>query len=260
MGGGRGGTAWLVALLFAAGCGTADFRKAVLADRTPAAHHADLSAHYAVRCPDVLEVRISGPQPLHVERAVGPDGHLDLSGAPLPRLEGLTVPEVARAVAAALHVRPEQVEVRVARHESQQLFLHGEVEGLQRVVPYVGPETVLDLLQRVGGLGDGAAPSDVTVVRPHVADGKAPEVFRVDLPAIVLKHEQETNVRLEPFDQVYIGESRRSFLSNSLPPWLRPVFNRVSGLRRDPAPAGPPPDAAVAPFTRGEGSAPARAP
>jgi protein involved in polysaccharide export with SLBB domain len=142
---------------------------------------------------------------------------------PLPRLEGLTPPEIARVVARTLGVRPEQVTVRVVRYESQQLFLHGEVHGQERAVPYIGPETVLDLLQRVGGLADGAASSDIQVVRPHVADGTSPEVFHVDLEAILLKKEQTSNVRLEPFDQVYVGESRRSCLGNCLPPCLRPL-------------------------------------
>jgi protein involved in polysaccharide export with SLBB domain len=124
------------------------------------------------------------------------------------------------------------VRVRVAEFNSQQLYLFGEVAGLQRAVAYQGPETVLDLLQRVGGITPGASLGDIEVVRTHVADGKAPEVFHVDLAAIVLKHDQHSNPRLEPFDQVYVGQSRRSSLTCSLPPWVRPVYKRVCGMSR----------------------------
>jgi hypothetical protein len=120
----------------------------------------------------------------------------------------------------------------VAAYRSEQVFLFGEVSGAQRAVPYQGPETVLDLLQRVGGLGAGAAPGDVQVVRAHVADGGRPEVFQVDLEAILRKKDQETNVRLEPFDQVYVGSSRPCRLSSCVPPWLRPLYESVCGLRR----------------------------
>jgi protein involved in polysaccharide export with SLBB domain len=128
-------------------------------------------------------------------------------------------------------VAPEHVHVEVAEYKSQHLYVFGEVAGLQRAVPYRGPETVLDLLHRVGGLTPGAALRDIQVIRPHVADGKRPEIFRIDLPAIVLRHDPETNVILEPFDQIYIGQSRRSCLCDCLPPWLRPAYQRACGLK-----------------------------
>jgi protein involved in polysaccharide export with SLBB domain len=121
--------------------------------------------------------------------------------------------------------------VSVAAYRSQQVYLIGAVSGEQRAAPYQGPETVLDLLQRVGGLSAGAAPGDVQIVRAHVADGGAPEVFTVDLEAIVRKKNQETNIRLEPFDQVYIGESRSCRLSSCVPPWLRPLYETLCGMR-----------------------------
>jgi hypothetical protein len=100
-------------------------------------------------------------------------------------------------------------------------------------VPYVGPETVTELLQRAGGLTAGAEAGDVQVVRSHVADGKAPEVFTIDLRAIIIDKDPHSNVRLQPFDQIYIGQSRRSCLSRCLPHWLRPFFNGVVGLGQE---------------------------
>jgi hypothetical protein len=88
------------------------------------------------------------------------------------------------------------------------------------------------MLQRVGGITSGAAPTNIQVVRAHVADGKPPDVFQVDLEAILEKNDQETNVKLQPFDQVYVGQSRTSCIKKCLPPWMRPLYGRVFGLSR----------------------------
>jgi protein involved in polysaccharide export with SLBB domain len=122
--------------------------------------------------------------------------------------------------------------VRVAGYNSRQIYLLGEVPGLPRSVPYRGPETVLDLLQRAGGVTPGAALDDIRVVRSHVADGRPPEVFQVDLHAILVKHDQQTNITLEPFDQVHVGERRSAQLRCCIPPWLRPLYCRACGVQR----------------------------
>jgi protein involved in polysaccharide export with SLBB domain len=217
--------------LLLAGC-AARLERALLADRNPAAHVHDVEAHYAVHCPDVLEVQIAGLPDWSGPRGIGADGGIALAEGVRVRVDGLTTPEVAAAVAGRARVTAEGVAVHVAGYNSQQLYLIGEVPGQERAVPYRGPETVLDLLQRTGGITPGAAPAEVRVVRAHVADGKPPEVFHVDLQAILFRHDQQTNVRLEPFDQVYVGQNRRSHLRCCVPPWLRPLYERLCGMRR----------------------------
>jgi len=85
--------------------------------------------------------------------------------------------------------------VRVATYKSEQIFLIGQVAGSQSVVPYQGPETVVDLLRRVGGLTPGAAPDDVYVVRSRMVEGRRPEVFRVQLRALA-RAAMHGNVRI----------------------------------------------------------------
>jgi protein involved in polysaccharide export with SLBB domain len=206
--------------------------KALLADRTPYSPGTNLAAQYQVHCPDVLSVSVDGHPEWTGRRPVGADGEITLGGLGRLRVEGRSVPDIARAVAERAGTQEDQVRVQVAEYNSQHVLLFGEVAGLPRAVPYQGPETVLDLLRRVGGITPGAAPADVQVVRSHVAEGKTPEVFHVDLPAIVLRHEPRTNVPLQPFDQVYVGQSRRSNLSSCLPPWLRPFYEQLCGMRR----------------------------
>jgi protein involved in polysaccharide export with SLBB domain len=167
----------------------------------------------------------SGPRP------VGADGCVGLPDGGRLRVDGLTAPEVARSLANLLGLPPERVVVQIAEYRSQVIYVYGPVSGLEQVVAYRGPETVLDLLQRLGGLTPGAAPGDVRVLRAHVADGKPPEVFHVDLHAILIEHDQQSNVRLLPFDQVHIGRNRRSRLEPCFPVWMRPLYGRACGLR-----------------------------
>jgi protein involved in polysaccharide export with SLBB domain len=225
---------WLLgaALVLLAGCATDQARlsRAVLAGRGPVAHGDEPSQRYQVHCPDVLEVAIEGVPPGPVSLPVSPDGRVALGEG--VRVDGLSPPEIARAVARQYGVSLGQVHVRVAAYNSQQLFLYGQLNGGERAVAYQGPETVLDVLQRTGGLSPSALVDDVQVIRSHVAEGKSPEVFHVDLAAILNKQDPQTNVPLEPFDQIYVGQSRRSKLCPCLPPWLCPLYEALSGMKR----------------------------
>jgi protein involved in polysaccharide export with SLBB domain len=206
-----------------------------MANRGSEVRNQGVAELYVVRCPDVLEVYVAGRNEAGGGRAVGLDGQVDLGPLGRLRVEGLTVPEVAYAVAGRAGTTPDQVRVRVAEYNSQRIYLHGEGNGVQRTVPYLGPETVLDLLQRVGGVTPGAAPGNVHVIRPHVAEGRQPEIYAVDLNAVVRKHDARTNLRLQPFDQVYVGETRKSSLQKCVPPWLRPLYEAACGLYRPAA-------------------------
>ncbi len=184
--------------------------------------------------PDVVGIRVDDHPDLAGEAAIGLDGRLGLERLGRPRVEGQTAQEVTQTVATAVGVDPEAVHVRVVAYSSQQIYLFGEVFGLHRAVPYQGPETVLDLLQRVGGVTAGAAPGDIYVIRSHVADGHDPEMFHIDLQAITLKKDDSTNVRLQPFDQVYVGQTRQAVIDRCMPPWLRPAYQRLTGMKRQP--------------------------
>jgi protein involved in polysaccharide export with SLBB domain len=211
----------LLALL--GGCLTnrGQIEQALIAYRPPPAHSVQVAAMYRARCPDLLQIEIAGLPQYTGPHPISPDGRIDLRDAGRPQVDGETLPEIVRTVAEAAAVPPEQVHVSIAEYNSQYIYLFCQAAGSQRVVTYHGPETVLDLLHRAGGLPQGAAVGDITIIRPHVAEGKTPEVFHIDLAAIILRKDPETNILLQPFDQVHIGQSRRSSLRDCLPPWLR---------------------------------------
>jgi protein involved in polysaccharide export with SLBB domain len=146
-------------------------------------------------------------------------------------VSGKTVAEAAGAVAEAVGLSESDVRVHVAEYNSQSVYVFGTPEKAQQVVAYRGPETVLDLLQRVGMADSGATLGDIQIVRAHVADGKPPEVFQVDLRAVLIRHDLQTNIRVEPFDRVYIEQSRCSRMACCVPPVLQPLYRAALGVK-----------------------------
>lgn len=216
--------------------------QALMANLGPAPPGRGLEQQYVVHCPDVLELTVSGRPDLTGRQAIGPDGRIDLGDVGRLRVEGRLAPEVGPLVAEAAGVRPDKVQFRLAEYNSQQIYLFGQVVGLQRSVPYQGPETVLELLRRAGGITPGAAPNIIYVVRSHVAEGQQPEVFHIELKEIVRNQDQRTNLRLQPFDRVYVGENRESSWETCVAPCLRPLYEMVCGLWRHGSVPEPPPN------------------
>jgi len=173
----------------------------------------------------------------HPERdayaAIDLDGRLPLDPSCNPRVEGLTLEEVRMELARAANLPAERIQVALAEPRSGQIFVNGPVRGRMRIVAYQGPEPVIGFLRRIGGLPPGSKLNQVYVVRPQVAAGQPPEVFRVDVPAVILDNDQRTDVPLRPSDQVYIGETRGSTFSRILPHWLGKAYRRVTGLLPD---------------------------
>ncbi len=181
--------------------------------------------HYQVGCPDVLTIDIASSPATKLRKPVGADGRIDLGKDARPRVEGRSPMQIAALVADELGAAPQAVRVQVAEYRSQQVFLFGKGVGGQRSVPYRGQETVLDLLRRTAGVNVELEPNDVYVVRAHIAEGGRPEVFAVQLQAIV-NGDQKTNLRLLPNDQIYVGETRQERLERALPPWLRTLLHK----------------------------------
>lgn len=234
----------LQALLYAllTGCGLcrSQLDRELLAEKAQKAVPERLAELYSVRFPDLLDIQVDGRPDLTGQRALRVDGKVDLTAEFALAVEGKTTPQIARLLATLAEVPPEKVQVRVHDYRSQRLFLQGEVAGDTRAVSYIGPETVLEMLRRVGGITAGASPGDIQVIRAQVAEGRPPEVFDVNLEAILLKNDQETNIKLRPFDQVRVGQRKSCTIQKCLPPWMRPLFAKVCGLSRSRSGLGPP--------------------
>jgi polysaccharide biosynthesis/export protein len=214
-----------------AGCATnpqrASIEKNLMSERQSATHQSEVIEGYRVACPDELELRVEGRSDFEPRQIVAPDGCIDLGRYGRFRVEGQTLKAIAQTVADRLGVPPESARVRVVEFDSRYLILIGEVVGRHRMISYRGEETVLDVLQRVGGITPGAEPTEVYVVRSHLGDLDRPEVFHVDLQNIVLRKNLETNIRVLPYDQIFVGETRQARIEKCLPPWLKPMYQSL---------------------------------
>lgn len=190
-------------------------------------------AAYRIGCPDVLEITFADYPARDALACVDLDGRLPLEYPGSVLAEGRTLDDVRLELAAMAEVPSERVFVRLAAPRSSRVFLHGPIRGRTRIVPYQGPEPVIDFLKRVGGLPPGSKLSAVYVVRPNVAVGGRPEVFRVDVAGVLTESDPITNIPLKPSDEVYIGETKRSVFARILPDWLGPVYRRFAGLLPD---------------------------
>ncbi len=200
--------------------------------RDASAGGAEAASAYTVAAPDMLEWAVASRPDLTGRAAIEPDGTVAVGTDARLRIEGLAIAEVAEKIAAELHVSHSEIQIQIAEYASQQVFLCGPVAGTERAVPYQGPETVVQFLRRIGGLTSDAEPRDVHVVRANVAAGRRPEVFPVDLNAILIERDEKTNVLLQPYDQVYVGESARAAWERCLPPWLQFGRQQAAGSRQ----------------------------
>ena len=223
-------------LLAAGGCADCRFLSRTCpqpADARAAAELPAPDAAYRIGCPDVLAITFQDHPDWDVYASVDLDGRLPLSSPGNLRVEGRTLDDVRHELATLAGISPGRMSVSLASPRSARIFVHGPIRGRSRVVPYQGPEPVIDLLKRIGGLPPGTKLNQVYVVRPNIAEGQRPEVFRVDVPAVLIDNDQSTNIPLKPSDEVYIGETRRSVIARILPSWLGPLYRRLAGLLPD---------------------------
>jgi polysaccharide biosynthesis/export protein len=91
--------------------------------------------------------------------------------------------------------------VTVTGFHSKHIYVYGEVGGRRGAIPYTGKLTVSDVIGQVGGFTNRAAPDKVRVIR---RDPKNPEVFRVDLKALIYEGDITQEVRLAENDVIVI--------------------------------------------------------
>jgi protein involved in polysaccharide export with SLBB domain len=220
-------------LLVSTGCADCKFLKQTCPQPTNPATAAHLPAPdtaYRIGCPDVLEIAFADHPEWDVLAAVDLDGRIVLPKPGSPRVEGRTLEDVRHELARLGKVAPDRVTVRLAAARSSHVFIHGPIRGRVRVVPYQGPEPVIDFLRRVGGLPPGSKLNQVYVVRPNVATGTRPEVFQVDVARVLVENDQATNIPLKPSDEVYVGETTRSVVARMIPDWMEPLYRKLIGL------------------------------
>jgi polysaccharide biosynthesis/export protein len=188
-------------------------------------------AAYRLGCNDVLEVAFVQHPEWDCTVSVSLDGRLPLHDGLSAPVEGRTVREAQEAIAVVTKCDVNSVVIKLVDCRAGRLYLVGPEAKLQRVVPFIGPEPVVEFLWRTGAMKPGSTEvRNVRVVRANIAIGTKPEVFPIDLEAILLDADQRTNHVLQASDQVIVGETRRSSFSRLLPDWLKPFYRKLAGL------------------------------
>lgn len=189
-----------------------------------------LPREYVIGCPDVLAVRFVDHPHLDCLVSVDLDGRLPISSTVRPEVERGTLKDAREAIADATGCEPSRVSVELAEARTGRIFLFGPEQNRQQMLPYQGPERLLDFLYRTESLRPGCTDlRDVFVLRPNVATGGRPQVFPADLAAM-FNGDSTTNLMLEPGDQVYVGETRRSSFTRLLPDWMQTGYRRLVGV------------------------------
>jgi protein involved in polysaccharide export with SLBB domain len=183
------------------------------------------NAEYRLRAPDVVELACARQPGRDGRYPIDAEGRIDLGDAGRPRIEGETTAECAEQIADSLHMPSQTVEVHVAEYESRRIYLFGKVSGKQRSIPYRGPERLSDVLARAGGLGAGAAPERVYLLRPGIAEGHSPELYHVGGSKTATA---ASNIIVQPYDEIYIDETRPSPFARCFLPWFKPICERCS--------------------------------
>jgi protein involved in polysaccharide export with SLBB domain len=184
---------------------------------------------YTLACPDVIEVVFADRPQLGPLARIGPDGCVDLGRLGSLRVEGDTVDQAAERIAERARVSPNSVLVQVAEYNSRQVFLYGPVKGEPRMVDYRGPETVIDLLKRTGGLTTDASPDEIYILRAQLSEGIPAEVLTVDLEAIA-KNDLRTDIHVQPLDAIYVREKQRSLIGRAVPALFKPFYESIADL------------------------------
>jgi protein involved in polysaccharide export with SLBB domain len=172
----------------------------------------------------------SSPEESARTAVVNSEGDIDLGSLGKVHVEGMTATDARQAIAERVECSANEIRVRVARYRSRKIFLYGEAAGAVRTIAYRGPETVVDFLRRTNAITPDSAWNEIHLVRSHLAEGAAPEVLRIDLDAILKRNDNRTNVRLQPLDEIYIGEKPSSYFRRAIPGFLRPMYDMIVDL------------------------------
>jgi polysaccharide biosynthesis/export protein len=189
-------------------------------------------AQYQVGCGDVLKLQFQLRPDWDCLCSVDVDGTL-----PLPesigkiRVQGLTTEQIVASLSQASSLNSQGIEVSLIDARASKVTVLGPVNLQAKSIAYCGPEPVMDFLVRVGAIQTGTSNLNrVYLLRPNVAVGERADVFHVDVDSFTLEGDQKTNIAIQPGDQIYVGETKRSIYSRLLPKWIRPLYRQLVGM------------------------------
>ena len=163
---------------------------------------------YRIQVGDVLDVRLILNPELNEEVTVRPDGHISTTVVRNVDAAGLTVPDLDTALVHdySKDLQNPRVSVVVRSFAPTRIYVGGEVNNPGEFIT-VGPTlTLSQAISRAGGVKLSSDESDVFVIRRGADD--RPEYLSVRYRAIEHAEDPNADVRLAPYDVVYVPKLR----------------------------------------------------
>jgi polysaccharide export outer membrane protein len=160
---------------------------------------------YKIQVGDVLAIRLLLNPELNEEVTVRPDGHISTTVARDELAYGRTVPELTAALAKdySRDLHNPRLTVVLRSFAPTRIYVGGEVATPGEFIT-VGPTlTLSQAISRAGGLKDmTASRPDVFIIRRGPND--TPEFFSVRWQDVMWATDAKADVRLAPYDVVYV--------------------------------------------------------
>ena len=171
------------------------------------------SKPYKITNSDRLRIEVIPEDDLLTQCRVDTKGCVNLKYVGEVPVAGQTIPQAQQAIESAYrdqrYLRNPQVRINVEEYAPREVFINGDVKAPARyVMPIETVMTVVDLVQKAGGLLDTAKGTAIRVLRKG-PDGKE-QVFVVDVESILKAKKnakmEDNSLELEPGDNVFVPQ------------------------------------------------------
>jgi polysaccharide export outer membrane protein len=185
-------------------------------------------ALYTVDPPDQISIEFTGQAEMNRSVVLRSDGRVTLPLLGDILVAGKTTKEITDLLSQAYskYYKDPQLLVSVTGYNSKHIYMYGEV-GRPGQLPYTGYMTVRDAIGEVGGVTSRAASGRVKVVR---GDPDDPEIFKVDLDAMIDDGDTLQDVSLAENDTVYVPPTVLAWIGYQVDSLLFPFRSLVSAI------------------------------
>ncbi|RJP60582.1 MAG: hypothetical protein C4541_03735 [Candidatus Auribacter fodinae] len=162
----------------------------------------DIHGEYVLAPSDVIQVIVRGHEDLSGISPIRPDGRITMQLIDDVEVSGLTPAQVDDLITEELkkYLKEVNVSVSVVGFNSKQVHFIGPTGGAVQL-PYTGEMTILDLVTRIGGVPEIAAPENTIIVR---GDMNQPTMIKVNLKDIIYRGDYKDNILLRENDVVIL--------------------------------------------------------
>ena len=171
---------------------------------------AEASPAYRIQSGDVLSIRLYLEPELNEDVTVRPDGRISTTIVQSAVAANRTADELAADLHRfyAAELRHPDLTVEVKNFSPARVYVAGEVVAPGEFITSGPALTLVQAVARAGGLRTSGDPDHVFVLRR--GDGDRPDVFAVDYRAVMEGGRASADVRLAPFDVVYVPRTGTS--------------------------------------------------